>query len=113
MRLQNVRFRGARKLGVAFAPTGRAAVIAGERGRPEQATDGREPNVYIYIYIYIYMYIHIPMYNLCVCIHIYIYIYTYIHTYLHTYISRPRGDRKFGGCFGFWVAWAAIPVSQF
>ena len=39
---------------------------------------------------------------MCVCIYIYIYI----------SVSRPRGDRKFGGCF-FWVAWAAISVSQF
>ena len=36
----------------------------------------------------------------------------YIYIYIHTYISRPRGDRKFGDCF-FWVAWAAISVSQF
>ena len=35
----------------------------------------------MYVYVYIYIYIHICM---CICMYI--------------YISRPRGDRKFGGC---------------
>ena len=59
--------------------------------------------VYIYIYICIYIYIYIHMY---VCMYVYTYIYIYIS------ISRPRGDRKLGGCFCF-VAWAASSVSQF
>ena len=33
--------------------------------------------------------------------------------YIYIYISRPRGDRKFGGCCFLLVAWAAISVSQF
>ena len=40
------------------------------------------------VYVYVYTYTH--MYT-CVCIYIYIYI--------ERYISRPRGDRKFWGCF--------------
>ena len=41
-----------------------------------------------------YMYIHMH-------IRIYINIYTHIYIYIYIYIykSRPRGDRKFGGCF--------------
>ena len=35
----------------------------------------------------------------------------YIHIYIYIYISRPRGDRKFGGCV-VGLAWAAISVSQ-
>ena len=52
------------------------------------------------MYLSIYIYIHTYM---CIYICVYIYIYIYI------YISRPRGDRKFGGCF-VWVAWAASSV---
>ena len=33
----------------------------------------------------------------------------YLHTQSYISISRPRGDRKFGGCF-VWVAWAASSV---
>ena len=71
--------------------------------------------VYIYIYIhicislslslYIYIYIHIYTYTHYIYIYIYIYLYVcmyvcvYIYIYIHTYISRPRGDRKFGGVF--------------
>ena len=40
------------------------------------------------MYIYIYTYTHT-----------YTYTYIYIYIYIHTYISRPRGDRKFGGLF--------------
>ena len=47
-----------------------------------------------------------------ICIHTYIRAYIYIYIYIYTYISRPRGDRKLGVVF-FWVAWAAISVSQF
>ena len=32
----------------------------------------------------------------------------YMYIYIYT-ISRPRGDRKFGGCL-YWVAWAASSV---
>ena len=35
--------------------------------------------------------------------------YIYIYIYIYLYISRPRGDRKFGGCL-FGVAWAASSV---
>ena len=31
---------------------------------------------------------------------------------MYIHVSRPRGDRKFGGGF-LWVAWVAISVSQF
>ena len=48
-------------------------------------------NMYVYVCIYIYI---------CICTHTYMYTYihTYIYTYIYIYISRPRGDRKFGGC---------------
>ena len=41
----------------------------------------------------------------------YIYIYMNIYIYIYIYIStsRPKGDRKFGGCF-VRVAWAASSV---
>ena len=42
----------------------------------------------------------------------YISMYNYVYIYIYIYISRPRGDRKFGGCV-FGLAWAAISVSQF
>ena len=78
--------------------------------------------IYIYTYVYIHICIHIHTYYTLrvyiytytyICIHIYIYIYThiciYIYVYMYISISRPRGDRKFGGCF-VWVAWAASSV---
>ena len=64
--------------------------------------------MYIHVYICIYTHIYICMYiNIFIereisCLHI-LYIYIYIP------ISRPRGDRMFGGCF-CGIAWAASSV---
>ena len=80
--------------------------------------------LYVCIHIYVYIYIYIERErdrererererDVCVCTYIYIYIYVYrerdVCIYIYIYISRPRGDRKFGGCF-VWVAWAASSV---
>ena len=50
--------------------------------------------------------------SICLSIYLSLSLYIYIYIYTYTYISRPRGDRKFGVCF-YWVAWAAILMSQF
>ena len=47
-------------------------------------TSTRLDHIAYVVYVSVFTYIH-----MCV----YIYIYIYIH------ISRPRGDRKFGGCY--------------
>ena len=50
---------------------------------------------------------YVKLVSLLIILYIYICIYIYIYIYIS--ISRPRGDRKLGGC-RFWVAWAASSV---